>query len=155
MFLVRCVGFVQQPTQNSFKKQLTDGPICPKIANFGPPKTGTRQWSNNNNNDNFPTIYGCIVCVQMKLYQSTYNRSKGKLLKQLKQEVDSLRLGSRSRRIAFLDKYNKYKEESNTSNTVSDALKEVHCKSVPVLGSDKDLYHINCAFNRCDRCPKV
>ena len=28
--------------QNSFKKQLTDGPICSKIADFGPPKTGTR-----------------------------------------------------------------------------------------------------------------
>ena len=31
-------------------------------------------------------------------------------------------------------------------------MKEVHCKAVPV-GSE-DLYDINCAFNRCDRCPK-
>ena len=53
----------------------------------------------------YKTMCACIVCVQMKLHQSTYNRFKGKLLKQLKQEVDSLRLGSRSRRIA-LDKYN-------------------------------------------------
>ena len=84
----------------------------------------------------------------MKLHQSTHNRFKGKLLKQLKEEVDSLRLGSRSRRIA-LDKYNKYKEESNTTYTVSEALKEVHCKAVPVASD-----HINCAFNRCQRCPK-
>ena len=52
------------------------------------------------------TMCACTVCVQMKLHQSTYNRFKGKLLKQLKEEVDSLRLGSRSTRIA-LDKYNK------------------------------------------------
>ena len=51
-----------------------------------------------------------------------------------------------------LDKYNKNKEETNSSNTVSDALKEVHCKAVPV-GSE-DLYHISCAFDRCDIFPK-
>ena len=66
------------------------------------------------------TICACIVCVQIKLHQSTYNRFKGKLLQQLKQEVDGLRLGSRSRRIA-LDKNNKYKEECNAQNTVIDA----------------------------------
>ena len=93
----------------------------------------------------YKAMCACIVCVQMKLHQSTYNRFKGKLLKQLKEEVDSLRLGSRSRRIS-LDKYHKYKEESNTTNTVNDALKEVHCKAVSV-GSEQ-LYHINCAFNR-------
>ena len=53
----------------------------------------------------FKTMCVSIVCVQTKLHQSTYNRFKGKLLKQVKQEVDSLILGSRSRRIA-LDKYN-------------------------------------------------
>ena len=69
----------------------------------------------------YKTMCAYIVCVQMKLHQSKYNRFKGKfLLKQLKQEVDSLRLGSRSRRIA-LDKYNVYKEECNVTNTVSDS----------------------------------
>ena len=95
----------------------------------------------------YKTTCACIVCVQMKLHQSTYNRFEGKLLKQLKEEVDSERLGSRSRRIA-LDKYNEYKEISNISNTVSDVLKRVHCQSVPV-GSE-DLSHISFAFNRCD-----
>ena len=99
----------------------------------------------------YKTMCAFIVCVQMKLHQSTCNSFKGKLLKQLKQEVDSLRLGSRSRRTA-LDTYNKYKEQSNVSNTVSDALKIVHCPSVPV-GSEH-LYHINCASNRCDKCPE-
>ena len=90
----------------------------------------------------YKTMCACIVCVQMKLHKSTYNRFKGKLLKQLKQEMDGLRLGSRSRRIA-LDKYNKYKEETKTSNTVSDALKDVHCTAVPV-GSEDLLSHQLC-----------
>ena len=58
--------------------------------------------------------------------------------------------GSRSRRVA-LQKCNNYKYQSIlVSNTVSeDALKEVHCKHVPV-GSE-ELYHI---IKRCERCPK-
>ena len=102
--------------------------------------------------NDYKTMCVCIVCVQMKLHQSTYNRFKGKLLKQLKQEVDSRRLGSRSRRLA-LDKYNKYKEECNSTNSFSEeSLVGVHCKAVPV--GLENLYHINCAFHRCDRCPK-
>ena len=68
----------------------------------------------------YKTMCACIVCVQMILHHSTYNRFEGKLLKQLKQEVDALRLGSRGRRIV-LDKYNKYKEESIATNIVSDS----------------------------------
>ena len=100
----------------------------------------------------YKTMCACIVCVQMKLHQATYKRFHTKKLKEMKEEVDAMVLGTRSR-MAALKRYNQHKDQCDQVKTIRDALKAVHCK--PVGTATHDMFHINCAFNHCPRCPNL
>ena len=102
------------------------------------------------------TMCACIVCVQMRLHQTSHNRFKCRLLKQMKDEINSVRAGVRSR-VPLMEAMEECKNQSNFKETIKEAVERVICKPGPSITSNwmlKDLCHIKCAHHgRCSRCP--
>ena len=104
----------------------------------------------------YKTMCACIVCVQMKLYQTSYNRFKCRLLKQMNEEINSVRAGVRSR-VPLIEAMEQYKNQSNFKETTKEAVARVICRpGASITGNPmlKDLHHIKCAHHkRCSWCP--
>ena len=100
------------------------------------------------------TMCACIICVQMRLHQSSCNQFKCRLLKQMK-EIDSVRAGVRSR-VPLLEAVEQCKNQSNFKETIKEAVERVICKPGASITSNwmlKDLHHIKCAHHgRCSWC---
>ena len=90
----------------------------------------------------------------MKMHQATYNRFKYKLLKKMKESIECSGLGTRSRR-QHVEFYNTYENQCNYKETIQQSLARVHCKPVhDGVGQADNLFKLNCAFGRCENCPK-
>ena len=102
----------------------------------------------------YKVMCACITCVQMKMHQETYNRFKSKLLKKMRLSVESSGLGTRARK-QNVEFYKRYENQCDDRVTLYQALACVHCKPVHEnKGSFENLFTLDCAFGRCDNCPK-
>ena len=70
------------------------------------------------------TMCACIICVQMNLCQSSHNRFKCRLLKQMKEEMDSVRAGVRSR-VPLLEAMEQCENQSDFKETAKEAVARV------------------------------
>ena len=101
------------------------------------------------------TMCACIICVQMKLHQSSCNRFKCRLLKQMNEESNSVRAGVGSR-VPLMKAMEQCENQSNFKETIKEAVARVICKPGASITSNpmlKDLHDIKCAHRRCSKCP--
>ena len=101
--------------------------------------------------NSYKTMCLCLHCLCPYESASYKPQSQSQVVEAVEAGGGCFETRIKNRKITF-DKYHEYKDKSNASKTVSDALKEVHCKRIPV--DSEDLNHARCAFKRCDRCPK-
>ena len=97
----------------------------------------------------------CINFLLMNFYQSDYNRYKRVLLYCMKNDRNKERPGSVQQSL-IAAKMSLYKNESKFLQKPKDVVKIIQCQPIgkPLDPGLSNLFHLNCAYQHCKKCPK-